>query len=77
MMSPIDIFNQLAFPLAMCVLMAWYVKYMSDNHRADMNALHAQHKDAENKITEAINNNTLIMTRICERLGEIKDDSNN
>lgn len=75
-MTMLELFENLAFPLGMCLLMAWYVKYMSDNHRADINSLHQQHREAENRITEAINNNTIIMTKICERLGDV-DDSNN
>lgn len=74
----IEIFNQLAFPLAMCLLMAYYVKYITDHNREDINNLNQQHREAEQKITEAINNNTLVMTRLCERMGEaMPNESNN
>lgn len=69
-MDIIEIFNQLAFPLAMCLLMAYYVKYITDHNREDLNNLNTQHREAEQRITEAINNNTLVMTRLCERMGE-------
>lgn len=71
------IFNQMAFPVAACVAMGWYVKYTTDNHRQDVNQLNENHKKAEDNIVEAIHNNTLVMTRICERLEMEDKDGNN
>ena len=45
------------FPIAMCLVMAWYIKYTND-----------QHKDEISKITEALNNNTLAVQKLCERM---------
>lgn len=41
----------------MCLVMAWYIKYTND-----------QHKDEISKITEALNNNTLAVQKLCERM---------
>lgn len=31
--------SSLGFPIVMCGAMAWYVKYMSDQHKKDLEAL--------------------------------------
>ena len=55
--SVISIVSQVGFPIAMCLVMAWYVKYTND-----------QHKEEISKITEALNNNTLAVQKLCERM---------
>ena len=55
--SIITVVSQVGFPIAMCLVMAWYVKYTND-----------QHKEEIDKITEALNNNTLAVQKLCERM---------
>lgn len=55
--SVISVVSQVGFPIAMCLVMAWYIKYTND-----------QHKDEISKITEALNNNTLAVQKLCERM---------
>lgn len=31
--------SSIGFPIVMCGAMAWYVKYMSDQHKSDLEAL--------------------------------------
>lgn len=31
--------SSLGFPIVMCGMMAWYIKYMSDRHKEELNAL--------------------------------------
>ena len=31
--------STLGFPVVMCGMMAWYIKYMSDRHKEELNAL--------------------------------------
>lgn len=69
--------SQYAFPIVACVAMGWYIKYITDQHRTDILQLNQEHKEAEERITEAINNNTLVMTRLCERMGEMDGDKDN
>ena len=68
------IFNTMAFPVAGCIAMGWYVKYTTDTHRKEREEMMTAHKEAEDSIKEAIVNNTIIMTKICERLGESNDN---
>lgn len=52
--------------------MAIYVKDMSKSNREDTNALNEQHTKEMNafkdEIKEALNNNTIALTKLCERL---------
>ena len=52
--------------------MAIYVKDMSKSNREDTKALNEQHTKEMNafkdEIKEALNNNTIALTRLCERL---------
>lgn len=56
------------FPIAMCVAMAWYVKYITDQHRNDTNELNTKHAEEVNSIKEALNNNTIVIQRLCDKL---------
>lgn len=57
------------FPIVMCGVMAWYVKYITDKNREEIDELNKQHDDELSGITVAINNNTIALTKLCERLG--------
>lgn len=58
------------FPIVMCGAMAWYVKYMTDKHRDDISKLNEQHKQEMQEVTQAIDNNTIALTKLCERMGK-------
>ena len=58
----------IGFPIVMCGAMAWYVKYITDNHREEVTKLNEQHQQEMEKVTTAINNNTIALTKLCERM---------
>ena len=58
------------FPIVMCSAMAWYVKDTSDKHREEVRQLNEQHNDEMQQVTTALNNNTLALQRLCDKLGE-------
>lgn len=65
-------FGSYAFPIVACIFMAVYVKDMSKSNREDTKALNEQHTKEMNafkdEVKEALNNNTIALTRLCERL---------
>lgn len=71
-----NIFLQLlgsyAFPIVACIFMAIYVKDITKSSREDTKALNEQHTKEMNafkdEVKEALNNNTIALTRLCERL---------
>lgn len=56
------------FPIVMCGAMAYYVKYMSDKHRVEVAKLNDQHKEEMLDIVKALDNNTLALSKLCEKL---------
>lgn len=57
------------FPIVICCILMYYIKYIEDKHREEINALNTRHAEESKAMTEAINNNTNILTKLCERLG--------
>lgn len=49
--------STLGFPIVMCGAMFWYMLKEKDTHKEEMNS-----------VTEALNNNTLILQKLCDRL---------
>ena len=58
-----------AFPVVACLGMAWYVKYITDKNSQETAELNKQHTTImlayKDEIKDAINNNTLVMERLC------------
>ena len=52
------------FPIAMCLLFAWYI-YKRDERDS---AKDSEHKEEVNKLSEAITNNTVVMEKILKVL---------
>lgn len=57
------------FPIVCCGAMMYYVKYTTDKHREEIETLNAQHKDEMKEVTSAINNNTLALQKLCDKMG--------
>ena len=57
------------FPIVCCGAMMYYVKYTTDKHREEIETLNAQHKDEMKEVTNAINNNTLALQKLCDKMG--------
>ena len=65
-------FGSYAFPIVACIFMAIYVKDITKSNREDTKELNEQHTKEMNafkdEVKEALNNNTIAFTRLCERL---------
>ena len=68
----VQIISTLGFPIFACIAMAVYVKEQTKSNREDVKELNAQHSKEMNafkdEIKEALNNNTIALTKLCERL---------
>ena len=53
----VQVIQTVGFPIAMCLTLAWYVKYQQDENK----------KTLEN-LTTVLNNNTIALTKISEKL---------
>lgn len=60
----IQIVGSLGFPIAACIAVFWYLMKESENHKEEVN-----------KLTDALQNNTIALTKLCDELG--KERANN
>ena len=61
-----SVIGQYAFPIVACVVMGWYVKYIQDNYRKDISDISIRHKEEMEKVTAALNNNTMAIQRLTD-----------
>ena len=54
----INLVTTVGFPVAVCLATMYYIKYLND-----------QHKQEIDKLSEALQNNTLVMQRLLDKLG--------
>ena len=54
------------FPIVCCGAMMWYVRYITDRNRDDIEKLNQQHKEEMESITKALNNNTLALQKLTD-----------
>lgn len=54
-----ELINSTVFPIAMCIILCYFVKYTTDENNKKFE-----------KMTEAINNNTLVITKLVEKMDE-------
>lgn len=58
------------FPIVMCGSMAWYVKYITDQHRADRLSSEQMFKESISEVTVALNNNTVALQKLVVKIGD-------
>ena len=55
--SIVQVIGSLGFPIAACIAVFWYLMKESENHKAEVT-----------KLSEALQNNTLALTKLCDEL---------
>ena len=65
-----SLIGSFGFPIVACLGMAWYVRYQMDEYNKQMKELREEHKAEMNKVTDALNNNTVAINALCERLNK-------
>lgn len=64
----ITIISSVGFPIVACIGLAWYVKYQTDTNNKAVAEMRREHQDEIAKVTDALNNNTLALQKLCDRL---------
>lgn len=70
----ITLIGSLGFPIVACIAMGWFFAKVNDNYRQDIKELQATHKEEVKAMTEAIQNNTLVIQKLVDKLE--RDDNN-
>lgn len=58
--------STIGFPIAACIAMFWYINKQSDIHKQEVD-----------KLSDALNNNTIALTKLADAIGGDVDESNN
>ena len=70
----ISMIGSLGFPIVACIFIAVFFSKTQDNYRADIKEMQMTHKQETDKMTEALNNNTLALQRLIDKIGGNDDD---
>ncbi len=62
------------FPIVACCAMAYFFAKVNENYRNDLKELSKEHKEEMTGMTEAINNNTLVIQKLIDKMDDRKDD---
>ena len=60
------IISTVGFPIGACIAMFWYINKQSDIHKQEID-----------KLSDALNNNTIALTKLTDAIGGDVDDSDN
>lgn len=63
-----QIIMSIGFPIVACIAMGWYVREITNKHDEQIERMNNQHKEEMKQVTEALNNNTLALQRLCDKL---------
>lgn len=76
-MDIIQLISSLGFPIVACIFVAVYTNKQTENYRADIKEMQKEHKEEILKVTDAVNNNTLVLQKLCDKMDpEVKEDAN-
>lgn len=59
----VQLISTVGFPICACLGLGYYIKYQNDQH-------YKERKEDSEKMTEAISNNTIALTKLCDKIGE-------
>lgn len=65
-----SLISNVGFPIVCFLACAWYVKYREDKNDEKIDKLNTQHDEEIKRMVEALNNNTLAITKLTDKLGE-------
>lgn len=66
--------STVGFPIACCIAMAFFVKYITDKNREEVAKLNEDHKKEMADVTAALNNNTLALQSLTDHLGSLANE---
>lgn len=64
----------LGFPIVACCGMAYFFAKVNDNYRNDIKEMQSNHKEEISNMTTAINNNTLVIQKLVDRMDDIDQE---
>lgn len=66
----VSMIGSVGFPIVACLGMAWYVKYQTDQNNKEVKDMREEHRAEIQRVTEALNNNTLAIQKLSDHLDD-------
>ena len=60
--------GSLGFPIVACIAIAWFFNKTNENYRNDIKEMNSQHREEVKAMTDAINNNTLVIQKLIDEM---------
>lgn len=64
----IEAISSTGFSIVACIGLGWYVKYITDNNNKEVSEMRKEHNEEINRVTDALNNNTLALQKLCDKI---------
>lgn len=64
----ISIISAVGFPIVACIGMAYFFAKVNDSYRSDIKEMNTLHKEEMKTMTEAINNNTIVLQKLVDKM---------
>ena len=64
-----EIISTVGFPIVCFIMCGWYVKYREDRNDEKIDKLNTMHDDESKQMESALNNNTLALQKLTDKLG--------
>lgn len=72
----IGLIQSVGFPIVMCGLMVWYVKYITDKNLKENAEEREAHKQEMKQVITTINNNTIVIEKLIAKLDAEREERN-
>ncbi len=69
-----QIIMTIGFPIVACCACGWFIFYMTKAHREELQRFQDLHNTEIKEITAAINNNTLALQKLVDKIGGMEDE---
>lgn len=66
-----ELITTVGFPIVCFLMCGWYVKYREDKNDEKLDKINSLHDDETKRMTDAVNNNTLALQKLADKL-EVK-----
>ena len=65
-MDVITLIQSFGFPVAACSVMAWYVKYITDQNNSRLDSMNKEHREEVSRLSSVLENNTLAIQKLTD-----------
>lgn len=70
----IQLISSVGFPIVAAGFIAWYTNKLTDNFRTDVKQLQTEHKEETEKLRGTVENNTLVIQKLIDKMDDEKKE---